>query len=256
EIIVGNKDWLMACSASAGPALEGAGVECGMMAQQGAIEKVWLEDGEIRTEVIGGGAPDGICGSGIIDLIATLLERGLIDRGGKLVEGTDPRIRFKRRQGRFLVAGKRESSSGREIALYQDDIDNVVTAKAAIFAAAKIMLERLDLAFSDVDKLFIAGGFGNYINLKSAVAIGLFPDLPLARMAYVGNTSVWGAKLAALSGEAREALYEISSRTTNYDLMGTTDYVEQFRQAMFLPHTNIELFPSTAEGTAAQQGAD
>jgi len=244
EIILGNRDWLMACSASAGPALEGAGVACGMMAQQGAIEKVFLEKGEIRYEVIGGGAPDGICGSGVIDLIAVLLEKGIIDRAGQFVEGSDPRVRFVDGRGKFVLAEEGESLKGAEIAVFQDDIDSVITAKAAIFAAAKIMLERLDLKLSDIETLFVAGGFGNYINLQNAIRIGLFPDLPPSNIVYVGNTSIWGAKLAAFSGEARDILRDISGRTTNYDLIGTNDYVEQFRQAMFLPHTNIELFPS------------
>ena len=256
EIILGNKEWLIACSASAGPALEGAGVECGMMAHQGAIEKVRIKDGEIECEVIGGGAPDGICGSGIIDLVAVLLEKGIINRGGELIEGSDPAVRFKRGRGKFVLAEKKRTLKGREISIFQDDIDNVITAKAAIFAAAKIMLERLDLKFSDVDKLFIAGGFGNYINLKNAIAIGLFPDLPLSNIVYAGNTSIWGAKLAALSEEARDTLREITNRTTNYELMGTNDYVEQFKRAMFLPHTDIELFPSAAQRTATGHGAN
>ena len=254
EIILGNKEWLVACSASAGPALEGAGVECGMMAHRGAIEKVYLEDGRIRYEVIGGGPPDGICGSGIIDLIAVLLEKDIIDRCGKFIQGSDPRVRFENGLGEFTLAKRNETLKEREISIFQDDIDNVITAKAAIFAAARIMLERLNLKVSDIDTLFVAGGFGNYINLKNAIAIGLFPDLPISKILYAGNTSIWGAKLAALSSEARETLRQISSRTTNYDLMGTNDYVEQFRQAMFLPHTDIELFPSVVERTAANRG--
>jgi len=256
EVVLGNRDWLMACSASAGPALEGAGVECGMMAQEGAIEKVYVEDGEIRCRVIGGGAPDGICGSGVIDVVAVLLEKGIIDRSGKFVAGSHPRVRFEEGRGRFVLAGKNEALKGREIAVSQDDIDRVVTAKAAIFAAAKIMLERLNLKFSDISRLFVAGGFGNYINVRNAIAIGLFPDLPLSDIVYAGNTSIWGAKLAALSSEARETLRQISNRTTNYDLMGTNDYVEQFKQAMFLPHTDIELFPSVVDRTATHHGPD
>ncbi len=255
EIVLGNRDWLVACSASAGPALEGAGVACGMMAHGGAIEAVNLEDGRFRYEVIGGGAPDGICGSGIIDLIAVLLERGVLDRGGAFVQGSDPAVRFENGRGLFVVAGPSETLKGNEIVLRQDDVDNVVTAKAAIFAAAKIMMERLNLRFSDVQTLFVAGGFGNYINVRNAIAIGLFPDLPPERIRYVGNTSVWGATLAALSGEARDALRVISRRTTYYDLLGSRDYVEQFEQARFLPHTNIELFPSVFERSAARDGA-
>jgi len=255
EIIIGNKDWLMACSASAGPALEGAGVECGMMAVQGAIEKVYVEGDAIRYDVIGGGAPDGICGSGIIDLIAVLLGRGIIDRAGKLIEGSDARVRFEADRGTFVLVPADRTLKGREVCIDQEDIDNVITAKAAIFAAAKIMFDRLDLKFADLDELMVAGGFGSYINLSSAIAIGLLPDIPVSRIHYVGNTSIWGAKLAALSSEAREILREITKGTTYYDLMGTDDYVEQFKQAMFLPHTNIELFPSALRPGARKQGA-
>jgi uncharacterized 2Fe-2S/4Fe-4S cluster protein (DUF4445 family) len=249
EVIIGNSEWLIACSASAGPCLEGAGVKCGMMATSGAIEKVYLDGQDIRYDVIGGGKPDGICGSGIIDVIAVMLKKGIIDRAGKLIKASDPGLHFKKEHGRFELASKRETLRGRPVSIFQEDIDNIVTAKAAIFAAAKIMLDRLDLKFSDVSTLMIAGGFGSYISLESATAIGLLPDLPEAKTLYVGNTSIWGAKLAALSGEARETLRDIVARTTYYDLMGTDDYVDQFQQAMFLPHTNIELFPSVTAAT-------
>ena len=255
EIIIGNKEWLMACSASAGPCLEAAGVKCGMMATKGAIEKVYLDRGRVRCDVIGGCKPDGICGSGIIDVVAVMLEMGAIDRGGKLIDGADPAVCFKRGRGRFVLAPKGETLKGKPVCIYQEDIDNVITAKAAIFAAAKIMLDRLDLKFSDIDELMIAGGFGSYINLENAVAIGLLPDLPAAETHYVGNTSIWGAKLAAFSGEAREVLRKIVDRTTYYDLMGTEDYVDQFKQAMFLPHTNIEMFPSALKQGPPEQGA-
>ncbi len=255
EIIIGNKQWLMACSASAGPCLEAAGVKCGMMATKGAIEKIYLDHGQVRYDVIGGCKPDGICGSGIIDVVAVMLEMGVIDRSGKLIDGSHPAVSFKRERGKFVLVPKGETLSGKPVCIYQEDIDNVVTAKAAIFAAAKIMLDRLDLKFSDIDELMIAGGFGSYINLKNAVAIGLLPDLPDAETHYVGNTSIWGAKLAAFSGEAREILRKIVDRTTYYDLMGTDDYVDQFKQAMFLPHTNIELFPSALKQGPPEQEA-
>ncbi|MBN1671817.1 MAG: DUF4445 domain-containing protein [Kiritimatiellae bacterium] len=244
EIILGNKDWLLACSASTGPALEGASVACGMMAEKGAIEKVYVEDDEIRYKVIGNAAPRGLCGSGIIDLIAVLLDKGLIDRAGKFVPDSDPAVTFDGDAGRFVLVRGGRKDPGTGVFLTQDDIDNVITAKAAVFAAAKIMLDRLNLTFEDVSKVFLAGGFGNFIDRRNAVRIGLLPDMPIASIQYVGNTSIWGAKLAAFSHEAYDALREIRRRTTYYDLMGSPDYVEQFKQAMFLPHTNIELFPS------------
>ena len=248
EIVLGNKDWLMACSASTGPALEGGSVACGMIAEKGAIEKVYLEDDRLHYRVIGHAPPKGLCGSGIIDLVAVLLELGVIDRAGQFVEGSDPAIEFKFGRGRFFVARKADGAA-KDVFITQDDIENVITAKAAIFAATKIMLDRLNLEFSQLSHVFLAGGFGSYIDRRNAIKIGLLPDLPLSRIQYVGNTSIWGAKLAAFSSEAFRELHEIRKKTTYYDLLGSDDYVEQFRQAMFLPHTNIELFPSLAENT-------
>jgi len=241
EIILGNREWLMACSASTGPALEGAGADCGMIADVGAIEKVYVEDGQIRYKVIGNSPPTGVCGSGIIDLMAVFLERRIIDRAGQFIEGSDPGVRAEAGGLRFTVA---DAKGAKPVYMTQDDIDNVITAKAAIFAATKIMLDRLNLSFGQIKKLFLAGGFGSYIDRRNAVRIGLLPDIPISSIQYVGNTSVWGATLAALSSEAFDMLSEIRRKTTYYDLMGSPDYVEQFKQAMFLPHTNVELFPS------------
>jgi len=258
EIVIGNKEWLIATSASAGPALEGASAECGMMAEKGAIERVYLEGGRLRWEAIGGGPPEGICGSGMIDLVAVLLEKGVIDRAGKFIEGSSPALKFERGLGRFVLAEAPRASKGKAVYITQDEIDNVITAKAAIFAATNIILDSLKLKLSDVKTLFIAGGFGSYINRENAVRIGLLPDLPIECMKYVGNTSIWGAKLAAFSHEAYAEMRRIRRKTTYYDLMGTSDYVEQFKRAMFLPHTDIELFPSLrkrAAGASRSQGA-
>jgi len=248
EIILGNKDWLIACSASTGPALEGASAACGMMAKEGAIERVFVEDDQIRYDVIGNIRPEGMCGSAIIDLIAVLLERGIIDRAGNFVAGNDRRVEHEKGVARFVLVDSKTGANGRPVYLSQDEIENIITAKAAVFAATKILLDRLSLGFNDIRKLFISGAFGNHIDLDNAVAIGLLPDIPRDRMQYVGNTAIWGAKLAALSHQAHEILHEITHKTTYFDLMGSPDYVEQFQQAMFLPHTNIELFPSLAAG--------
>jgi uncharacterized 2Fe-2S/4Fe-4S cluster protein (DUF4445 family) len=250
EIVLGNKDWMMACSASTGPALEGASVECGMIGEKGAIEKIFIQDGEIHFRVIGNVPPKGICGSGIVDMLAVLLDKGIIDRAGQFVAGSDRRLEFKDERGRFTLVSK-EQGAVRDIRITQDDIDNIITAKAAVFAATKILLERLNLTFSDVSRLYLAGGFGNYLDRQNAVKIGLLPDLPLSRLQYVGNTAIWGAKLAALSVEAQQALRQIRKGTTYYDLLGSTDYVEQFKQAMFLPHTDIQLFPSVSAAKGA-----
>jgi uncharacterized 2Fe-2S/4Fe-4S cluster protein (DUF4445 family) len=243
EIIVGNKDWLMACSASTGPALEGGSVACGMIAEKGAIEKVYVEDERLCYRVIGNVPPKGFCGSGIIDLVATLLDLGVMDRAGRFVEGSHPDVRFTHGSGRFYVARK-AAGAAKDVYLTQEDLENIITAKAAVFAAMKIMLDRLNLTFADLSHVFLAGGFGSYIDRRNAIKIGLLPDLPLSRIQYVGNTSLWGAKLAALSTEAFRELRAIRKKTTYFDMLGCNDYVEQFRQAMFLPHTSVELFPS------------
>jgi uncharacterized 2Fe-2S/4Fe-4S cluster protein (DUF4445 family) len=239
EIVIGNNEWLVSCSASTGPALEGAGVEYGMIAENGAIESVYIEDDEIRYKVIGNTEPEGLCGSGIIDLVAVLLEKGIIDRSGRFISK-------EHKNDGFVLATNSEKDKA--ITVTEDDLESVITAKAAVFAAIKIMLDRLSLKTSDLTAIFLAGGFGNYINRKNAIKIGLLPDLPVSSIHYVGNTSIWGAKLAAFSCEAYDAVRDISARTTYYDLMGTPDYVEQFKQAMFLPHTDIELFPSLMQG--------
>lgn len=248
EVVVGNKDWLVSCSASVGPALEGASVDCGMLAGKGAIEAMRIDDnGQIRYTVIGGGTPVGICGSGIIDLIAVLLDKGIIDRAGRFVEDSDPDIVFENDRGKFRFAGGLDAPAGEALWITQDDVDNVITAKAAVFAAIKIILDRLQLGFDDIGKLFLAGGFGKYINRENAVKIGLLPDLSISRIQYAGNASIQGAKLAALSDEAYQTMYRIRRGTTYYDLLGSPDYVEQFTQAMFLPHTDLALFPSVME---------
>ncbi len=235
EIIVGNRDWLMGCSASTGPALEGASVECGMMGETGAIERVFESDGKIGFKVIGDAEPKGICGSGIIDLVAVMLEMGIVDRSGRFVENSDPGVEFVDGRGKYAL-------SGTDVFVSQDDVDNIITAKAAIFAAAKIMLDRLSIGFAELDTLFIAGGFGGFIDISNAMKIGLLPGMPTSKIRYVGNSSLMGTTLAALSADAFDDLGKITAMTTYYDLMGSDDYVEQFGQAQFLPHTDLSLF--------------
>jgi len=242
EIIIGNKDWLISCSASAGPALEGASVECGMRAERGAIEKVYREGDEIKYVTIGDKPPRGLCGSGIIDLVAVLLDAGIINRSGLFVSDSSHRIAEENGIRRFILA-ERESSNGKEpIYITESDIENIITAKAAIFAATKILLERLELKFSDIMHFYIAGAFGNYIDVENAVAIGLIPPIPRERIKFVGNTSIEGAKMVAFYKEAFYKIEHIRENCTYYDLMGANDFVEEFQKALFLPHTDIELF--------------
>jgi len=242
EIIIGNSEWLVACSASAGPALEGASEHCGMRAEKGAIEKFNVKEGRIVFETIGGTAPRGICGSGIIDLVAVLLKMEIIDRSGKLKSRANDRVREINQIKRYIVADKNEYGNSAPIYLTETDIENVITAKAAIFAAMKILLDRLDLTFDDIEEFFIAGAFGNYLNIENAVTIGLIPAVRREIIKFVGNTSLRGAKIVAFYKEALADVEKIKNDTTYYDLMGANDYVEEFTKALFLPHTDIELF--------------
>ena len=235
EIVIGTNDWLMACSASAGPALEGAGVECGMRAADGAIERVTVENGLLTTHTIGLSKPKGICGSGIIDLVAALLNTGVIDRSGAFTEAG---------KRSFTLVPAAETAHGRDISISEGDIENIMNAKAALYAAMHILLKRLSLDFSCTHRFYIAGGFGNYIDIKSAVAIGLLPDLAPETFVFAGNTSLAGARSAALDRAVYKDLRQIAQTTTYFDLMGADDYMEEFMKALFLPHTDIHEFHS------------
>ena len=244
EIIVGNREWLMSCSASAGPALEGASEHCGMRAERGAIEKVEVEGNSLKFETIGNAAPVGLCGSGIIDLVAMLLQLEIINRSGKIVpsSSSDHRVSVEDGVKRYTIIRKGEKGSPREIYITESDIENIITAKAAIYAAMKILLDRLEFDFQDIQKFYIAGAFGSYLDIENAIAIGLIPNVKRDRIQFVGNTSMGGAKIVAFYQEALTVVEQIRQNTTYYDLMGANDYVDEFRKALFLPHTDIQLF--------------
>jgi uncharacterized 2Fe-2S/4Fe-4S cluster protein (DUF4445 family) len=242
EVVIGNREWLVSASASAGPALEGASVDCGMRAEAGAVEKLYLEKSAIKYQTIDNKRPKGICGSGIIDAVAVLLELGYVNRSGVFVEEEKPRVETVEGLKRYIIADGRETGTGHPVYISESDIENVITAKAAIFAAMKILLRRLDLTFDDIQRFCIAGAFGSYINVEHSIAIGLIPDIERSRFEFVGNTSIKGAKMVAFYKEALYKIEKIREDTTYYDLMGANDYVEEFQKAMFLPHTDIELF--------------
>lgn len=248
EVVIGNKDWIVACSASAGPAFEGSGVKCGMKASRGAIERVQIsQDGNLIYKTVGNVKPKGICGSGLIDLVAGLFEAGFIDRSGALQPDAGPKVRESNGLLEFVVVPSHRSGTGRAIVITQADIENLLRAKAAIYAGAFILLKSLNLDFNDIDKVFLAGGFGNYLDRENAITIGLIPDLPLEKIRFVGNTSIMGAKLALLSQEALEKCHEIAKNVTYYDLISFPHYYEEFLASKFLPHTELGRFPSVQE---------
>ncbi len=250
-IIIGNKDWMICCSASAGPAFEGSGVTCGMRAAEGAIEKVNItKEREVSYTTIGNTKPRGICGSGLIDLVAELFTSGFIDRSGRLNSYKGKRVRERNGELEFVLISADQSATGEDLVITQPDIDSLIRAKAAIFAAINILIGSLNLEFEDVGKIYLAGGFGNYLDREKALTIGLIPDLSLEKVQFVGNTSVMGAKMALFSREALEVCYEISRKITYYDLITHPNYMDEFMSAKFLPHTDLDKFPHLCIGTA------
>jgi len=263
ETVLGSRDWLLTCACSAGPAFEGAGVVDGMRATEGAIEEVWVHSQtyEPTYRVIGGGKPRGLCGSGLISLLAELFVTGVIDRGGNVKLNLDtPRVREGEHGPEYVVAWADETATGRDIALTKVDVENLLRAKAAIYAGYSVLANGVGVDLADVQQVLIGGAFGKYINVENAVKIGLLPDLPWDRFHFLGNTAVLGAYLALLSQEARQRVKEIAERMTYVELSADNTFYDAFMAALFLPHTDIARFPSVAEtwerqGTASQPTA-
>ncbi|MFB6290276.1 MAG: ASKHA domain-containing protein [Candidatus Bipolaricaulia bacterium] len=244
EILIGNEDWMMSCAASAGPAFEGTGIRSGMRASQGAIDKVDLENGEIFYSVIGDTKPKGICGSGLIDLVASLFEGGFVNRSGKLIPDNSGRVEEEEGELKFILEKSSKTARDGELAVYQSEIKNLINAKAAIYSGARILLKSLDLELDDLDRLLIAGGFGSYLDREKAKLLGLIPDIASEKIKFVGNTSIIGAKMALLSQQAYEESLDISKSVTYYDLIDYPNYFEEFTAAKFLPHTDLSQFDS------------
>jgi uncharacterized 2Fe-2S/4Fe-4S cluster protein (DUF4445 family) len=250
ETVLGNRDWLVTCACSAGPAFEGAGVVNGMRATTGAIEEVWIntETLEPTYRVIGGGKPKGICGSGLISLLSEAFITGVIDKGGNVnLAASSPRVREGAHGGEYVVAWGKESESGEDIVITRVDIDNLLRAKAAIYAGFTVLAENVGIPLETTDKVLIGGSFGKYINVEKAVQIGLLPDMEWSRFEFLGNTSVKGAYLALLDWRKRERITEIAKRMTYVELSADNSFYEAFTSALFLPHTDLSKFPSVAE---------
>jgi len=250
EIVLGSKEWLVTCACSAGPAFEGAGVVHGMRATRGAIEEVWIngETFEPTYRVIGNTKPRGICGSGMIALLSELFLTGVLDKGGNLnMHLESPRVRSGEHGPEYVVAWAREAGHGKDIAITHVDVDNLLRAKAAIYAGYTVLAERVGVPLESVERFLIGGSFGKYINVEKAVQIGLLPDLPWEQFQFLGNTSVKGAYRALLDRNERERITEIASRMTYIELSADNLFYEAFTSALFLPHTDLSKFPTVAE---------
>ncbi|MGQ3683954.1 MAG: ASKHA domain-containing protein [Candidatus Loosdrechtia sp.] len=250
EIVLGNKDWMVCCSASAGPSFEGSGISCGMRAAKGAIEQIHIKKNfDVDYKSIGDAPPSGICGSGLLDCLANLLRSGVIDRTGNFQKGIDTERLRKTDDGyEFILVDKSETAAKkRDIVITQADIQNLIRSKAAIYSAIATLIESMSMDINDIEQLYLAGGFGNYLDIRSAITIGMLPDIMESKVRFVGNTSVIGAKLSLFSNDAYEVAKTIASRMTYFDLMNNNRYMEEYISANFLPHTDIEKFPSVAE---------
>jgi uncharacterized 2Fe-2S/4Fe-4S cluster protein (DUF4445 family) len=241
EVVLGNNDWIMGCSTSAGPAFEGGEVSCGMRAMTGAVDTVCISEREISLTTIGNSGPRGICGSGLIDLIAQMFLNGCLDRKGRINARWSERVRASGGGMEFII---HHEAGRKDIAVSENDIANVIRTKAAIYAGCSVLLQSMDKCFSDVQRFCIAGGFGSYIDIDNAQAIGLLPDLPRERFEFLGNASLGGAKLCLLSEMMRTEAKDIYGMMTYLDLSSSQAFFDHYSSSLFLPHTDMERFPS------------
>lgn len=264
ELVLGNSDWLVTCACSAGPAFEGAGVRCGMRATTGAIEEITVDPATLEpsVSVIGDARPVGICGSGMISALAEMFITGVVDRQGRIdVErirrraANPARVRKGDHGGEYVLAWASESETGSDIVLTEVDVDNLVRTKAAIFAGITSLLKSVGLGVEDVEQVLIGGSFGQHIDFEHAIRIGLLPDLPWDRFRFLGNTSLLGARQALISADLRGVADEIAGKMTYLELVADSSFYGEYTSAMFLPHTDLELFPSV-ESALRGAGAD
>jgi len=250
ETVLGSKEWLVTCACSAGPAFEGSGVLHGMRATLGAIDDVWIngETFEPTYHVIGGKKPRGLCGSALISLLAEMFMTGVVNKSG----GVDTTLETNRTRrgehgGEYVIARAEETHTGQDIVITDVDIDNLIRPKAAIFAGFTVLTDSVGVPLEMVEQVLVGGSFGQYINVEKAIQIGLLPDMDWERFQFLGNTSIKGAYQALLSYQARERIAEIASRMTYIELSADNRFYDAFTSAMFLPHTDLVLFPSVKQ---------
>ncbi|HLA28956.1 MAG TPA: ASKHA domain-containing protein [Syntrophales bacterium] len=250
EIVLGNKDWLASVSCSAGPAFEGAGIRFGMRATRGAIEEVSINPHTYEPMIltIGRVKPIGICGSGLIDTVAELLEAGIIDQKGTfLPDIATGRVRKGMDGYEYVLAYKEETRINEDIVLTEVDIENLIRTKGSIYAGCKVLLDSVGLGFKDLDQVIIAGGFGRHLDVEKAIFIGLLPEIDIKKFIFVGNGSLLGARLLSFSQALLKEAEKISLMMTNLELSNHAGFMNEFMAAMFLPHTDVSAFPLVLE---------
>ena len=250
EIIAGDKNRLISCSCASGPAFEGAHIKFGMRAATGAIERVWIDPKtlEVKLRTVDDAPPRGICGSGIVDAVAELFKNRIVDQSGRinLNSGSDRTRRGKKDLPEFVLARGDESSTGEDIAITQHDIQEIQLAKAAIFTGASILMKKLRLRATNLDRVYAAGAFGTYVDAASAIRIGMYPDVPVERITFIGNAAGSGARMCLKSTKMRDLADDLSKKVQYVELAAQKDFQLEFAQAMFLPHRDLSRFPGAA----------
>ncbi|MFZ5569942.1 MAG: ASKHA domain-containing protein [Thermodesulfobacteriota bacterium] len=246
EIVVGNKDWLACAACSAGPAFEGGGIKLGMRAAKGAIEDFSIDPITLEPMniTIGNTRPKGICGSGLIIMVATMFEMGIINNLGKFDRDLKtPRIRESEGVYEYVLAWQHESQIDRDVVLTEIDIENLIRAKGAIYSGYQTLLEEVGLSVHSLDRIILAGGFGSYVDLEKAMVIGLLPEVDPAKVIFVGNGSLMGCKMSSLTNRIRRDVGDVTRKMTNFELSETPSYMDKYVASLFLPHTDLDSFP-------------
>lgn len=254
EIVVGNQDWMVCAACSAGPAFEGGGIKYGMRASQGAIENFQIhpETYDPMIVTIGQTKPRGICGSGLISIVAELLEAGVVDPQGKFNRNLDhPRIREGEDRWEYVLAWDRDSMIGEDIVITEVDLDNLIRAKGAMYAGYQTLMESVGLTFGDLDRVILAGNFGAYIDLERAISIGLLPDIERERFFYIGNASMLGCQISLTDHRRFRERVAVRTLMTNMELSENPNFMNHYMAALFLPHTDMSLFPSAKKMSAS-----
>jgi len=258
ETVMGSREWLVTCACSAGPAFEGSGVLHGMRATLGAIDDVWVnsQNYEPTWNVIGSRDPRGLCGSALISLLAELFMTGVINKSGSINTTLDTdRVRKGEHGGEYVIAWAEQTASGEDIVITDVDIDNLIRTKAAIFAGFSVLADSVGVPLEMVEQVLVGGAFGKYINVEKAIQIGLLPDMPWDKFEFLGNTSIRGAYQALIDFKARERITDIANRMTYVELSADNRFYDAFTSAMFLPHTDLGLFPNVKEALHRMKSA-
>ena len=247
EIVIGNSDWMVTASCSAGPAFEGGGIKFGMVAMKGAIQDFFINPETLEPEIktIGDAKPRGICGSGLINTIAELLEAGVIGQNGKYnTHLQSKRIREGTDGWEYILAWAEETQIGQDIVLTEVDIDNLIRAKAAMYAGCHTLSRSVNITCADFEQVILAGNFGSSLNIDKAITIGLLPDIPRDRFIFIGNGSLSGARLVNFSQDILKDTAKVARMMTNIELSGNNEFNNNYIAAMFLPHTDEQAFPN------------